>query len=107
MCVYLRATRKKRYRRSGRAGEPGLGCRQLPLPDELSDRATVEPLAGGEVVTVRPAGGCDRPGALVYLHGSAFVNGIQPQHWTLVAHLADTTPQEEHAVATRWRPRTT
>ena len=57
----------------------------------------MEPLGGGEVVTVRPAGAAATgPGALVYLHGGAFVNGIQPQHWTLVAHLADTTQREVH-----------
>ena len=35
-------------------------------------------------------------GALVYLHGGAFVNGIQPQHWSLIGHLADSTHREVH-----------
>ena len=98
VCVYLRATRKKRYR----TAEDGLrsmanGFPAAPLPDEVRDRASVATLAGGEVVTVRPASGTPTgAGALVYLHGGAFVNGIQPQHWTLVAHLADTTHRVVH-----------
>ena len=98
VCVYLRATRKKRYR----TAEAGLrsmadGIPAAPLPDVLRDRASVAPLAGGEVVTVRPAAGAPTgAGALVYLHGGAFVNGIQPQHWSLIGHLADTTHREVH-----------
>ncbi len=95
---YLRATRKKRYR----TREAGLrsmahALPAAPAPDELAGRLTTEALGGGEVVTVRP-----RPdavpgsGALAYLHGGAFVNGIQAQHWSLVAHLADTTGREVH-----------
>ena len=46
---------------------------------------------------MRPRVGCRAgAGALVYLHGGAFVNGIQAQHWSLVAHLADTTRREVH-----------
>lgn len=95
---YLRVTRKKRYR----TVEAGLRSMAVaipaaPLPDELRDRTSVAPLGDGEVVTVRPAGDVrTRPGALVYLHGGAFVNGIQAQHWTLVAHLADTTGRVVH-----------
>ncbi|HYN67405.1 MAG TPA: alpha/beta hydrolase [Ornithinibacter sp.] len=98
VCAYLRATRKKRYR----TVEAGLrsmadGIPAAALPDALRDRASARALAGGEVVTVRPAGGAVvAPGALVYLPGGAFVNGIQPQHWTLVTHLADTTHREVH-----------
>jgi acetyl esterase/lipase len=98
VCVYLRATRKKRYR----TAEAGLrsmadGLPAAPVPDELRDRTSASRLAGGEVVTVRPAAGVvTGAGALVYLHGGAFVNGIQPQHWSLVAHLADTTHREVH-----------
>jgi acetyl esterase/lipase len=95
---YLRATRKKRYR----THEAGLRSMAHalpagPAPDELAGRLTTEALGGGEVVTVRP-----RPdavsgrGALVYLHGGAFVNGVMPQHWSLIAHLADTTGREVH-----------
>jgi epsilon-lactone hydrolase len=98
VCAYLRATRKKRYRTT----EAGLrsmahGIPAAPLPDELRDRTSVAPLAGGEVVTVRPAADVEAgAGALVYLHGGAFVNGIQPQHWSLIGHLADTTHREVH-----------
>jgi epsilon-lactone hydrolase len=98
VCVYLRATRKKRYRTT----EAGLqsmaqAIAAAPLPDGLRDRTSVAPLAGGEVATVRPdAGPPTDAGALVYLHGGAFVNGIQPQHWSLIAHLADTTHREVH-----------
>lgn len=95
---YLRATRKKRYR------TVDAGLRSMadaipaaPLPDRLRERSTVAPLAGGDLVSVRPADGVvEAPGALVYLHGGAFVNGIQPQHWSLVAHLADATHREVH-----------
>ena len=97
VCVYLRVTRKKRYR----TAEAGLrsmadGIPAAPLPDELRDRTSVAPLAGGEVVTVGPADGIAGAGALVYLHGGAFVNGIQPQHWSLVGHLADSTHRAVH-----------
>ncbi|MFL6168391.1 MAG: alpha/beta hydrolase fold domain-containing protein [Ornithinibacter sp.] len=95
---YLRATRKKRYR----THEAGLrsmahALPAAPAPDQLAGRLTTEALGGGEVVTVRPRPHAVRgSGALVYLHGGAFVNGIQAQHWTLVAHLADTTGREVH-----------
>jgi len=98
VCVYLRITRKKRYRTT----EAGLrsmadGIPAAPLPDELRDRTSVAPLAGGEVVTVGPADGIVAgAGALVYLHGGAFVNGIQPQHWSLIGHLADSTHRAVH-----------
>ncbi len=98
VCVYLRATRKKRYRTT----EAGLqsmahAIAAAPLPDGLRDRTSVASLAGGEVATVRPdAGSPTDAGALVYLHGGAFVNGIQPQHWSLIGHLADTTHREVH-----------
>lgn len=98
VCAYLRATRKKRYRTAA-AGRQSMAhaIAAAPLPEGLRDRTTVEPLAGGEVATVRGAhGAATRRGALVYLHGGAFVNGIQPQHWSLVAHLADTTHREVH-----------
>ena len=98
VCAYLRATRKKRYR----TAEAGLrsmanGIPAAPLPDELRDRASVAPLAGGDVVTVQPASGPGTgAGALVYLHGGAFVNGIQPQHWSTIAHVADSTHRDVH-----------
>jgi acetyl esterase/lipase len=95
---YLRATRKKRYR-TVEAGHRSMAhaLPAAPAPDDLSGRLTTEPLGGGELVTVRPrAGAVTGRGALVYLHGGAFVNGIMPQHWQLVTHLADTTHREVH-----------
>ena len=98
VCLYLRATRKKRYR-TVQAGLQSMahGIPAAPLPDELAARSTTAALGDGDVVTVRPAGAAaSGAGALVYLHGGAFVNGIQPQHWSLIAHLADTTGREVH-----------
>ncbi len=95
---YLRATRKKRYR----THEAGLrsmahALPAAPAPDELAGRLTTEALGGGEVVSVRPTSDAlPASGALVYLHGGAFVNGIQAQHWSLIAHLADSTGREVH-----------
>jgi acetyl esterase/lipase len=95
---YLRATRKKRYR----THEAGLrsmahALPAAPAPDDLAGRITTGALGGGEVVTVRPRpDAVSGAGALVYLHGGAFVNGIQSQHWTLVAHLADRTGRDVH-----------
>jgi monoterpene epsilon-lactone hydrolase len=95
--AYLRATRKKRYR-TVEAGRRSManGLPAAPLPSDLAGRSDVTALGGGEVVTVRPGSGTSDAGALLYLHGGAFVNGIQPQHWTLVAHLADTTHRLVH-----------
>jgi len=95
--LYLRATRKKRYR-TVEAGRHSLanGLPAAPLPGDLAGRSEVTVLGGGEVVSVRPASATADGGALVYLHGGAFVNGIQPQHWTLIAHLADTTNRVVH-----------
>jgi epsilon-lactone hydrolase len=95
--LYLRATRKKRYR-TVEAGRHSManGLPAAPLPADLTDRSTVTAMGYGEVVTVRPGSGTPAAGALLYLHGGAFVNGIQPQHWTLIAHLADTTDRVVH-----------
>jgi acetyl esterase/lipase len=96
--LYLRARRKKRYR----TVEAGLrsmadALPASPPPDDLVGRLSVEHLGDGELVTVRPAvDALPRQGALVYLHGGAFVNGIMAQHWSLVTHLADTTGREVH-----------
>ncbi len=98
VCAYLRATRKKRYR-TVEAGLQSMahGIPAAPLPEELVTRSTTTPLGSGEVVTVRPPNGATSDaGALVYLHGGAFVNGIQKQHWSLISHLADTTSREVH-----------
>ena len=95
--LYLRATRKKRYR-TVEAGRRSManGLPAAPLPADLTDRSAVTAMGHGEVVTVRPGSGTPAAGALLYLHGGAFVNGIQPQHWSLIGHLAETTHREVH-----------
>ncbi len=91
----LRATRKQRYR----TVEAGLhsmanGYPAAPLPDTLAVRATSASFSGGELVTVTGSRGA--PGAVVLLHGGAFINGIQPQHWGLVEHLVESTGATVH-----------
>ncbi|MFQ6172507.1 alpha/beta hydrolase fold domain-containing protein [Oryzobacter sp. R7] len=98
VCAYLRATRKGRYRTEER-GRHSLahGLPAVPPPEALAGRFRSEPLGTGELVTVRPVEGtAPEPGALVYLHGGAFVNGTMPQHWDLVGQLADRTGREVH-----------
>ncbi|MGG5257196.1 alpha/beta fold hydrolase [Phycicoccus avicenniae] len=98
--LYLRATRKKRYR-TVEAGRRSLvhALPAAPVPEELAGRVRSDPVGGGEVVTVRPADGADLApdgGVLVHLHGGAFVNGIMPQHWSFVGGLADRTGRVVH-----------
>lgn len=98
--LYLRATRKKRYR-TEEAGRRSLanGLPATPTPEELVDRTSTAALAGGEVDTVRPPAGAPTPstaGSLVYLHGGAFINGLMPQHWQLVAALSERTGRTVH-----------
>ncbi len=95
---YLRATRKKGYR-TVEAGLRSMAHARpaAPTPGDLAGRLTTEALGGGEVVTVRArSDAVPRPGTLVYLHGGAFINGIQAQHWSLITHLADTTGRAVH-----------
>jgi monoterpene epsilon-lactone hydrolase len=91
----LRATRKHRYR----TVEAGLhsmahGYPAVPMPEGLAARATTASFEGGELVTV--AGPGEGPGALVLLHGGAFINGIQAPHWGLVEHLVESTGRTVH-----------
>lgn len=44
---------------------------------------------GFPVYTVAPPGGADRVG--MYLHGGAYVNDVQPQHWSFVAEVVRRT----------------
>ena len=108
--LYLRATRKKRYR-TVEAGRHSManGLPAAALPAELAARSEGPPRWAE--VSWSP---CDRPsgtpdaGALVYLHGGAFVNGIQPQHWTLrVAKWPTPRTGRCTSRAIRWRPRPT
>ncbi len=91
----LRATRKSRYRTVA-AGLHSManGYPAAPLPDALASRATSVSFAGGELVTVSGSG--EVPGSVVLLHGGAFINGIQPQHWALVEHLVGSTGATVH-----------
>jgi len=94
VCLYVRATRKHRYRsreRGLRALAHGLPAARPPR--RVRGRLSVEQVAGFDVVRVqpRPGHGPTTPGALVYFHGGAFVNGIARQHWGLICHLSDTT----------------
>lgn len=91
----LRATRKHRYRTVA-AGLQSLadGYPAAPVPGALAARAASVSFAGGELVTVRGSGGVK--GAVVLLHGGAFINGIQAQHWGLVEHLVASTGATVH-----------
>jgi monoterpene epsilon-lactone hydrolase len=99
VCLYVRATRKRRYR----TPERGLhalahGLPAAPPPRALRSRLAAEQVAGFEVVRVQPptGGAATTPGTLVYFHGGAFVNGIARQHWDLIAHLSEATRREVH-----------
>ena len=110
VCVYLRATRKKRYR-TAEAGLQSMahGLPAAPLPDELRDRTSVAPLG-------RWRGGHGAPGRRC--------RGRMPARWsTCTAARSSTassrstgrssptspTPRTARCTsrATRWRPRTT
>jgi len=97
VCLYVRATRKRRYR-TAEAGLRALahGHPAAPPPRGLRRRLSVEQVAGFEVVCLRPRPGDPptTPGALVYFHGGAFVNGIARQHWGLIRHLSEATHRE-------------
>lgn len=61
-------------------------------PEALRKRVdiTTTAVAGWQVYMVSPkSGGTDRRG--LYLHGGSYVYEIQPQHWTLVADLVEST----------------
>lgn len=94
VCLYVGATRKRRYR----TRERGLralahGLPDAPPPRRLRDRLSVEQVAGFDTMRLPPPPGETPAGAgtLVYFHGGAFVNGIARQHWGLIRHLSDAT----------------
>ncbi|EFQ82927.1 hydrolase, alpha/beta domain protein [Aeromicrobium marinum DSM 15272] len=100
--VFLRLTKKRRYATAAR-GVHALhhGRDHADPPRGLAGRITGRPLATGELLTVAGASrvdGQDTGDALVYLHGGAFVHGMAPQHWMLVAHLAEHTGLDVHVV---------
>jgi len=98
VCAVLRATRKRRYAtvaRGERLLERG-GSPAAPVPRSLAGRVEVAQVGGRPVSTVRPPAAVGGPGALVYLHGGAFLSGIAPQHWRLVDRLATATGRPVH-----------
>lgn len=94
--VYLRATRKRRYR-THEDGERSLaqGLPAAEPPASLAGRVTSERMAGAQVHRVVPADGAPHSrGQLVYWHGGGFINGIATQHWKLIDHLVSATGRE-------------
>jgi acetyl esterase/lipase len=97
--LYLRLTRRRRYASPERARRALEAAKDDPAPPaELVRRFDVrcETVDEFDVYTVRSrdAGGQANPsnsGAVIYLHGGAFVNEIQPQHWSLIGHVAEET----------------
>jgi epsilon-lactone hydrolase len=86
----LRATRRRAWSSPERARRRIAAAKvEAPPPRTLSDRHEVScrTVAGFPCWTVRPRAGNGR--AAVYLHGGAYVNGLAPQHWTLIGRLAD------------------
>lgn len=63
--------------------------RETPPPARLRDRhdVTCRTVDGFPVWTVRPREATG--GAVLYLHGGAYVSGIAAQHWGLIGRLAD------------------
>ncbi len=97
VCGFLRVSAKGRWRSavSGAAvlAEPK-GDAAPPI--RLADRATARVVNGFVVQRIEPVGGVREAGAVVYLHGGAYVNEIVKQHWTLVADLANATGRVVH-----------
>lgn len=89
VALFLRATRRRtwtsaeRARRRMEAPE-----RESPPPRGLVRRHDLSrrTVRGFPCWTVRPDGASS---AAVYVHGGAYVAGIAPQHWALIARLAD------------------
>ena len=110
VCLYVRATRKRRYR-TAEAGLRALahGLPAAPPPRRLRSRLSVERVAGFDVVRLRPPPGepPTSPGAIVYFHGGAFVSGIARQHWGLIRHLSVSTRREVHVPRYPLAPRHT
>lgn len=92
--IYLRVTRAQRTYRTAEAAERRVADRtahpqSFEPPRRMRADVTVtrSEVGGWPVFTIAPADG-DVQGALVYLHGGAWVNEVAPQHWQLVAQLA-------------------
>lgn len=60
-------------------------------PRRLAARVTSRQVGGFTVHRVAPSHGIRRRGAVVYLHGGAYVSEIVTQHWSMVSDIADAT----------------
>jgi epsilon-lactone hydrolase len=86
----LRMTRRRHWTSADRARRIiERTPREAAPPRRLTRRHDVSrrEVEGFPVWTVRPRDGSGP--AAVYLHGGAYVEGIAPQHWTLIGRLAD------------------
>lgn len=95
VAAVLRATRRRAYR-SEASGLLALekGRPATPPPARMVERVRTDMVAGFPVSGVSSSGspgGTSAPGAIVYVHGGAFVNGIAKQHWALIDLLAERT----------------
>ncbi len=91
---YLRLTALRRWT-STASGEAVLaaekGSPAVPLRVQVGRRVEQRLVGGFVVERLHPRGGVRAPGAVVYLHGGAYVNQVVRQHWELAADAADTT----------------
>jgi acetyl esterase/lipase len=90
VAAVLRATRRRHWT-TAEAGRSRIQRpkREAPPPRRLrrAHEVTERTVGGFPVWTVRPR--TPSGTAAVYLHGGAYINGIAPQHWTLIGRLAD------------------
>lgn len=101
LCGYLRATRKRRPA-TELTGERALARPRPPTPvsHALHPRTSTRTIGGFDVATMAPPDATSEArrdlGAVLYLHGGAFIHGIASQHWRLAAEIADRTGKEVH-----------
>lgn len=86
------------FGRKGRTREDGLATLADPRPEadvprRLRPRTVLHHVEGRSVMLMLPSPtvALDTGAAVLYLHGGAFVHGINARHWELVADLADAT----------------
>lgn len=95
--AFLRLTAKPKWRTAEGGHRVLAAAKGDPAPPRsLAGRGAPREVNGFVVHTVLPRGGVRAPGAVVYLHGGAYVNEIVKQHWALVADLADATGRAVH-----------
>src|SRR5262245_24392253 len=89
----FRLTRRKRRYASGEALLANARKRRAKnrQPPVVLDEVVVsrDDSAGFPVFTVAPPGGASRVG--MYVHGGAYVNDLQRQHWTFIAEVVRRT----------------